>query len=74
MPDEKIDTTDDNPVGTTGDSPTGDDLTDAAAQDERLAESQRNIDEAKALAADLAEKTPDPLPGGDSAEGTPPGP
>lgn len=42
-------------------------------EDERLADSQRRIDEAKAIATDLAETTPDPLP--DSApppeEGTP---
>ncbi|WP_158841180.1 hypothetical protein [Saccharothrix deserti] len=31
-------------------------------EDERLAESQRRIDEAKVIAADLAKTTPDPLP------------
>ncbi|MEU4445570.1 hypothetical protein AB0K14_25445 [Actinosynnema sp. NPDC050801] len=42
-------------------------------EDERLAASQRKIDEAKAVAADLAETTPDPLPDSDPPQGSTPG-
>ncbi|MFE2752751.1 hypothetical protein ACFXGA_12215 [Actinosynnema sp. NPDC059335] len=42
-------------------------------EDERLARTQRTIDEAKAEAADLAEATPDPLPDSDPPEGSTPG-
>lgn len=41
-------------------------------EDERLAASRRKIDEAKAVAADLARTTPDPLPdSGPPQESTP---
>ncbi|MEV8437301.1 hypothetical protein AB0425_08010 [Actinosynnema sp. NPDC051121] len=42
-------------------------------EDERLADSQRKIDEAKAVAADLAKTTPDPLPDSEPPEGSTPG-
>ena len=42
-------------------------------EDERLAASQRKIDEAKVVAADLAEATPDPLPDSEPPEGSTPG-
>ncbi|TQM77862.1 hypothetical protein FHX81_0107 [Saccharothrix saharensis] len=42
-------------------------------EDARLAESQRTIDEAKNVAADLAEATPDPLPDSEPPEGATPG-
>jgi hypothetical protein len=42
-------------------------------EDARLAESQRKIDEAKAVAADLAKTTPDPLPDSEPPEGSTPG-
>ncbi len=41
--------------------------------DERLAELQRKIDEAKVIAADLAETTPDPLPDSEPPGGSNPG-
>ena len=43
------------------------------AEDERLAASQRKIDEAKVVAADLAKTTPDPLPDSAPPEGSTPG-
>ena len=42
-------------------------------EDERLAASQRKIDEAKVVAADLAETTPDPLPDSEPPRGSTPG-
>jgi hypothetical protein len=42
-------------------------------EDERLADSQRKIDEAKVVAADLAKATPDPLPDSEPPEGSTPG-
>ncbi|MFI9011088.1 hypothetical protein ACIGNX_28020 [Actinosynnema sp. NPDC053489] len=42
-------------------------------EDERLARSQRTIDEAKVVAADLAEATPDPLPDSAPPESSTPG-
>lgn len=41
-------------------------------EDARLAESQRTIDEAKGVAADLAKTTPDPLPDSEPPEGATP--
>lgn len=42
-------------------------------EDERLAASQRRIDEAKVVAADLAETTPDPLPDSEPPRESTPG-
>ncbi|QQQ79965.1 hypothetical protein IOD16_17165 [Saccharothrix sp. 6-C] len=42
-------------------------------EDARLAASRRTIDEAKAVAADLAETTPDPLPDSEPPHGSTPG-
>ncbi|NUT50104.1 MAG: hypothetical protein HOV94_22755 [Saccharothrix sp.] len=42
-------------------------------EDERLASSRRKIDEAKEVARDLAETTPDPLPDSEPPRETTPG-
>ncbi|MCE7001132.1 hypothetical protein LZG04_40885 [Saccharothrix sp. S26] len=42
-------------------------------EDQRLAESQRKIDEAKVVAADLAKTTPDPLPDSEPPKESTPG-
>lgn len=46
---------------------------DTSAQDEQLADTQRKIDEAKAVAADLAETTPDPSPDSEPPRESTPG-
>ncbi|WP_447008142.1 hypothetical protein ACRAKI_17370 [Saccharothrix isguenensis] len=45
---------------------------DVSEQEERLADSQRKIDEAKVAAADLAKTAPDPSPDTDPPEGASP--
>lgn len=45
---------------------------DTSEQEERLADTQRKIDEAKVVAADLARTTPDPLPDSEPPEGATP--
>ncbi|WP_106614260.1 hypothetical protein [Saccharothrix carnea] len=54
-------------------NPTEEFRVETPEEDERLAESQRKIDEAKVVAADLAKATPDPLPDSDPPEGSTPG-
>ncbi|MFD0206217.1 MULTISPECIES: hypothetical protein [Saccharothrix] len=54
-------------------NPTEDFRVETPEEDERLAESQRTIDEAKVVAADLAKTTPDPLPDSEPPEGSTPG-
>lgn len=45
---------------------------DTSEQEEQLADTQRKIDEAKVLAAELAKATPDPLPDSEPPEGSTP--
>jgi hypothetical protein len=46
---------------------------DTSRQDEQLADTQRKIDEAKVIAADLARTTPDPLPDSEPPRESTPG-
>ncbi|WP_461119453.1 hypothetical protein [Saccharothrix stipae] len=46
---------------------------DTSRQDEQLADTQRKIDEAKVIAADLAKATPDPLPDSEPPRESTPG-
>lgn len=46
---------------------------DTSEQDEQLADTQRKIDEAKVIAADLARTTPDPLPDSEPPRESTPG-